>query len=75
MCLQGDGKVFVNGLFDYYISKNTQHGEIERAYLRYAALAEQKLAENLSPSAQGKWSWFKKFLQSEAQEGLKWAQA
>lgn len=75
MCLQDDGKVFVNGLFDYYISKNTQHGEIERTYLRYAALAEQKLAEGLSPSAQDKWSWFKKFLQSEAQEGRKWAQA
>jgi hypothetical protein len=75
MCLQSDGKVFVNGLFDYYIPNNNQHGEIERAYSRYAALADQKIAEGLSPSAQSKWSWFKNFLQSEAPEGLKWAQA
>jgi hypothetical protein len=72
MCLQSDGKVFVNGLFDYYIPNNDQHGEIERAYGRYATLADQKIAEGLSPSAQNKWSWFKKFLQSEAPEGLKW---
>jgi hypothetical protein len=75
MCLQNDGKVFVNGLFDYYIPNNIQHGEIERVYSRYANLADQKLAEELPQSAKNKWSWFKKFLQSEAPEGLKWAQA
>ncbi|WP_282810821.1 hypothetical protein [Thauera humireducens] len=75
MCLQSDGKVFVNGLFDYYIPNNNQHGEIERAYGRYADLADQKLEEGLPQSAQSKWSWFKEFLQSEAPEGLKWAQA
>lgn len=75
MCLKSDGKVFVNGLFDYYIPNNTQHGEIERTYARYAGLADQKLAENLPQSAHEKWSWFKEFLQSEAPEGLKWAQA
>lgn len=75
MCLQSVGKVFVNGLFDYYIPNNNQHGEIEQAYGRYAALADQKLAEGLPQSAQSKWTWFKGFLQSEAPEGLKWAQA
>lgn len=75
MCLQNDGKVFVNGLFDYYIPNNNQHGEIERAYSLYARLADQKLAEGLPKSAHGKWAWFKEFLQSEAPEGLKWAQA
>lgn len=75
MCLQNDGKVFVNGLFDYYIPNNNQHGEIERAYSRYAALADQRLAEGLPQSAHSKWGWFKGFLQSEAPEGLKWAQA
>jgi hypothetical protein len=75
MCLHKDGKVFTNGLFDYYIPNNDQHGEIERAYRRYAALADQKLVQGLPPSAQRKWSWFREFLQSEAPEGLKWARA
>ena len=75
MCLQKDDKVFVNGLFDYYIPNNTQHGEIERVYTSYAVLAERKLAEDLPQSAKEKWSWFKEFLQTEAPEGLKWAQA
>ena len=75
MCLQKDEKVFVNGLFDYYIPNNTQHGEIERTYASYSALAEQKLAEGLPRSAQEKWFWFKEFLQTEVPEGLKWAQA
>lgn len=75
MCLRSDGKVFVNGVFDYYIPNNKQHGEIERTYNRYASLADQKLAEGLPQSAHGKWSWFKSFLQSEAPEGLKWARA
>ena len=75
MCLQKDGKVFVNGLFEYYIPNSAQHGEIERTYTKYAALADQKLAEDLPQSAKEKWSWFKEFLQTEAPEGLKWAQA
>lgn len=75
MCLQHDGKVFVNGLHDYYISNKYQHGAIEQAYSQYEALADQMLAAGLPESAHSKWSWFKKFLQSEAPEGLKWAQA
>ena len=75
MCLQHDGKVFVNGLFDYYIPNNNLHGEIERTYSRYAALADQELAAGLPQSAHSKWLWFKDFLQSEAPGGLKWAQA
>jgi hypothetical protein len=75
MCLHRDGKVFVNGLFDYYIPNNTLPGEIERTYASYAALADQKLAEGLPQSAHEKWQWFKEFLQVEAKEGLKWAQA
>lgn len=75
MCLQSDEKVFVNGLFDYYMPNNTEHGEIERTYARYAELVEQRLAEGLPQSAHEKWSWFKTFLQSEAPEGLKWGQA
>lgn len=75
MCLQHDGKVFVNGLFDYYIQNNTRHGEIERTYAEYAELANKRLAEGLPQSAEEKWSWFRSFLQTEALAGLKWAQA
>ncbi len=75
MCLQQDGKVFVNGLFDYYIPNSTQYGVIDDTYKQYAALAERRLTEGLPPSAQKKWEWFKGFVHSEAPEGLKWAQA
>lgn len=75
MCLQKDGKTFVNGLYDYYIQNNDLHGEIERTYGRYADLTDQKLSSGLPTSAHGKWAWFKEFLESEAQEDLKWAHA
>jgi len=75
MCLQQNGKVFVNGLFDYYIPNSRQHGVIEQTYASYAALADQRLREDLPESAKEKWSWFREFLQTEAPEGLKWAQA
>lgn len=74
MCLEHEGKVFVNGLFDYYIPNSTQHGVIEETYKQYAVLAEQRLNENLTPSAKQKWRWFQDFLQTEAPEGLKWVQ-
>lgn len=75
MCLQKDGKNFVNGLFDYYIPNNGQHGEIDRRYQRYAAIADGKLEEKLSPAVHAKWRWFRDFLNSEAPHGLKWEQA
>lgn len=75
MCLQQNGKVFVNGLFDYYIPNSTEYGVIDSTYKQYAALAEQRLRESLPASAKEKWEWFRGFLQSEAPEGLKWTQA
>jgi len=75
MCLQHNDAVFVNGLFDYYMPNNTQHGVIEQTYARYAALADQRLTESLPDSAKEKWSWFREFLRTEAPEGMKWAQA
>ena len=75
MCLLRNDKVFVNGLFDYYIPNNTQHGVIDQTYARYAALADQRLMEVLPDSAKEKWSWFREFLRTEAPEGMKWAQA
>lgn len=75
MCLKDDGRVFVNGLHDYYIPNSHQYGGIERAYSEYARLADQRLAEGLPESAHSKWVWFKRLLESEASEGLKWEQA
>jgi len=75
MCLQFNGRTFVNGLFDYYIPNNLIHGEIERRYARYLAIAEQKLSENLPESAKEKWVWFKEYVKAEAPEGLKWMPA
>jgi len=75
MCLKDDGRVFVNGLHDYYVSDSQEYGGVERAYKGYAGLADQRLAEGLPESARSKWVWFKRFLESEALEGLKWAQA
>jgi len=71
MCLQQDGKVFVNGLFDYYIPNSTEYGVIDRTYKHYAELAEKRLCEGLIPSAKEKWQWFKDFVQAEVSKGLK----
>lgn len=75
MCLKQGSKVFVNGLFDYYIPNSTQHGVIDQTYEQYAALADKRLKQRLPPSARQKWEWFKRFVDSEAPEGLKWSQA
>lgn len=75
MCLKKDGKIFVNGLYDFYIPNNTEYGAIDRTYQCYAALVDKNLALGLPSSAHEKWVWFKEFLQSEVQEGLNWEQA
>jgi hypothetical protein len=75
MCLQQDSKVFVNGLFDYYIPNSTQYGVIDHTYKQYAALADKRLNEDLPLRARQKWEWFNNFVDSEAPEGLKWEQA
>lgn len=75
MCLEHNGKVFVNGLHDFYIPGNTKHGAIEAAYSKYAALADESLNSQLPRKVKDKWSWFKAYLDSESQEGMKWANA
>ena len=75
MILHHNNKLFVNGLFDYYMPNNLQHGVIEQTYAHYAALADQRVMENLSESAKEKWSWFREFLRAEAPEGMKLSQA
>jgi len=74
-CLQYNGKVFVNGLFDYYMPNASRHGVIEQQYDDYAVLADRMLNSDLDSSAKEKWSWFREFLRSEAPEGLLWAHA
>jgi hypothetical protein len=75
MCLCCNNTVFVNGLFDYYIPNNAEHGVIEQTYTTYEALVDQRLTEDLSDSARDKWAWFRDFLRTEKTEGMRWAQA
>lgn len=75
MCLEHEGKVFVNGLHDFYIPGNTKHGAIEDAYSNYAELADDALNSQLPKKVKDKWSWFRAYLDSESQEGMKWNNA
>lgn len=75
MCLKDGNVSFVNGLFDFYIPNNTEHGVIEATYEKYEHFAAEALASILPQSAKDKWQWFQQFLQSEKPEGLKWAAA
>jgi len=75
MCLEHGGKVFVNGLHDFYIPGNTKHGAIEAAYSKYQNLADDALSGQLPKKVKDKWSWFKAYLDSESQEGMRWTNA
>lgn len=75
MCLAGNDKIFVNGLFDYYIPNSTSHGAIEATYDSYEMLATNRISSTLPESAIAKWQWFLCFLRSEKPEGMKWSQA
>lgn len=75
ICLETNGKVFVNGLHDFYIPGNTAHGAIEAAYSRYEELANNVLHSEASEKVKKKWSWFKDYLYSESKENMKWAGA
>jgi len=75
MCLNDGNVSFVNGLFDFYIPNNTEHGVIEATYEKYENFAAKAVTSKLPQSAKDKWQWFQQFLQSEKPEGLKWAAA
>lgn len=75
MCLKYNGKVFVNGLHDFYIPGNTNHGVIEQTYQSYEQLTNEKLNSKIPEGAKSKWRWFQKYLEAESKEGLKWAVA
>lgn len=75
MCLEYNGKVFVNGLHDFYMPGNTKHGVIEAAYSNYEKIAKDALDSKLPAKVKNKWSWFKAYLDSESKEGMKWANA
>ena len=75
ICLEHNGKVFVNGLHNFYIPGNTKHGAIESAYSKYAVLADEALNSQLPNNVKDKWSWFKSYLDSESKEGMKWVNA
>ena len=75
MCLSDGDVSFVNGLFDFYIPNNTEHGVIEATYDKYERIAADALASSLPQPAKDKWLWFQEFLSSEKPEGMKWAVA
>lgn len=75
MCLAVNDKIFVNGLFDFYIPNSENHGVIEAKYDSYELLATNRISSTLSVSAKAKWQWFLCFLRSEKPEGMKWSQA
>jgi hypothetical protein len=75
MCLQDGDISFVNGLFDFYIPNNTQHGVIEATYEKYETFTNNALNSQLPEPAKEKWRWFQEFLRSEKPEGLRWAAA
>jgi hypothetical protein len=65
--------LIVNGLHDSYIPKRERHGEIEKRYKRYHRIIDKNLNSNLGASPKSKWAWFKKYLEAEESEGMKWA--
>lgn len=67
-----EDRLFVNGLFDYYIPNNFEHGAVERAYEEYGAIVRHVLASNTCERAKEKWQWFSNFLESESPQGKKW---
>lgn len=75
MRLKHDGLVFVNGLNEFYIPNNTEHGAIEATYDKYANNIENALNKGLPDSARQKWEWFKAYLEAETSEKSKWQQA
>ncbi len=70
MCLNLKGRVFVNGLFDFYIP--TVHGSIDAAYRKYDQNAKHALQLDISESAKSKWRWFREFLADEKRESKIW---
>jgi len=75
MCLQYNGKIFVNGLHDFYIPNNTEYGVIGSTYKKYSDTVNKAIQSDMPEGAKNKWMWFKSFLDMESTEGLKWAQA
>jgi hypothetical protein len=65
----------VNGLHDFYIPNNTEHGEIEQRYEKYSRLVDVNLKSDLPKRAKNKWLWFGKYLEAERSNVAKWAGA
>lgn len=65
MCITHYDKIIVNGLLDYYIPNNTQHGIIEETYERYRSLVKENIEKDLPFSAKMKWHCFNEYLCNE----------
>ncbi len=68
ICTKKEVPIIVNGLHDFYIPQNTQHGAIDRRYLEYSQIVNKNIAAALPESAKKKWLWFKQYLEAESSE-------
>jgi hypothetical protein len=68
-----EGIPMVNGLHDYFIDEQYDHGGVEDTYAAYGRTIEAKIAnEKLPESARNKWSWFLKTFKEEHSQVMKW---
>lgn len=73
MCIRHNSSLMVNGLHNFYIPGNTNHGVLEETYECYFNIVENNINSSLPQSAKDKWSWFKKYLEDEQDESKKWS--
>ena len=71
--LKHDGKVFVNGLCDIYNPRRYEHGGNESTYAKYRLIIDEMINHgNLAPKDLKKWTWFKEYLEAEANLNQQW---
>ena len=73
MCVQYEDKFMVNGLHDFYIPKNEQHGDIEQTFDEYQRCIETNLSSQISVKDKSKLLWFRDYFATEKKEAMKWA--
>jgi hypothetical protein len=75
MCIQKDGIIMVNGLYDAYIPGNTKPEVINKTYDEYERIAENAINSSLPQPAKDKWVWFREYIETESHEGRQWSVA
>ena len=85
MCIQRNGDVFVNGLYNaylpgkpsapYIIDKEPMDKIDEKAYQCYAKLIKENLDSQIPGGAKCKWRWFGEYLEAESKKDTQWKEA